>query len=646
MKTSKWIWKNSEYEKDIYCEFLDTFNFDGKDAKLEISSDSTYVVYLNGEFVDLGQYPDFPWYKVYDEIDLTPYCKQGKNTLAIAVWHFGNVEHYSYYPGNASLRYEVYGDGKLIAESSENTLSRISPTYQNGLCRFLTGQIRFSYSYDFTKEDNWINGEGDGFEKSDIVEQDLPMFIRPIKKMDIGKEPIKSTYIEGAEGPIFDLGREETGYLTFTIDSPVEQTILVVFDEIVRDNKIIYLKSCNRNYSYEFKLRKGKNTYFNPFLRCGTRYLGVISKTPVKVEMLSLVPAYYTFTKAPYELPDELDRRIYDVCAHTLEVCAHDHYEDTPYREQALYALDSRNQMLCGYYAFKEYAFPRSNLLLMSKDRREDGLLNITCPTGSILGITTFALFYIIQTYEYTVHSKDITLIEETYPRLETIIKVFLSLLEDNLIRAFRDKYQWNFYEWRDGLDGKLLKEDDDKFDTAMNCLLVIALRLMHKMGAMLGKTDNYDEIAENIRKEIYKKLYDKERKVFVNSSIDDRASDLVNALAILSDAIVGEEAVALAHKLGDKDNGFTPISLSMIGFKYDALIKACGNEYNDYILSNIRTEYKKMLDDGATSFWEYDYDYVKAKDEAGSKSHGWSAMPICYYHVLNYTDKTPKYYE
>ena len=363
--------------------------------------------------------------------------------------------------------------------------------------------------------------------------------------------------------------------------------------------------------------------------------------------MLSLLPAYYTFDKKPYNAGDELDNRIYDVCSHTLQVCAHDHYEDTPYREQGLYALDSRNQMLCGYYAFKEYAFPRSCLLLMSKDnKREDGLLTITCPCGTKLGITTFSLFYIIQTYEYTVQSKDITLIEETYPRLKTITEVFLSLLEDNLISAFRDKYQWNFYEWRDGLDGKLLKEDDDKFDTAMNCLLVLSLKLMHKMGVMLGKTDTYDVMAANIEKAIYEKLYDKERKVFVNSSIDDRASDLVNALAILSDVIKGDEAIELARKLASDDSGFTPISLSMIGFKYDALIKACGDEYNDYIFGNIRREYKKMLDDGATSFWEYDYDFVKAGDDRGSKSHGWSAMPIYYYHVLNYTDKTPKYYE
>ena len=30
-----------------------------------------------------------------------------------------------------------------------------------------------------------------------------------------------------------------------------------------------------------------------------------------------------------------------------------EHYVDTPWREQCLYAFDARNQMLCGYYAFE-----------------------------------------------------------------------------------------------------------------------------------------------------------------------------------------------------------------------------------------------------------------------------------------------------
>lgn len=54
------------------------------------------------------------------------------------------------------------------------------------------------------------------------------------------------------------------------------------------------------------------------------------------------------------QFDDKLLQKIYDVSVYTLKCCMHEHYEDCPWREQALYTMDSRNQMLCGYYAFKD----------------------------------------------------------------------------------------------------------------------------------------------------------------------------------------------------------------------------------------------------------------------------------------------------
>ena len=96
-------------------------------------------------------------------------------------------------------------------------------------------------------------------------------------------------------------------------------------------------------------------------------------------------------------------KKIYEACINTLELCMMEHYVDCPWREQCLYAFDSRNQMLCGYYAFaggnKEYA--RANLLLMSKDIRADRLLSICYPCGTDLTIPSFSLYYFIAVKEY-----------------------------------------------------------------------------------------------------------------------------------------------------------------------------------------------------------------------------------------------------
>lgn len=643
-KISKWIWQKSKYDKDVYCEFVDTFVFDGRLALLQISADSNYAVYINGEFADLGQYPDFPHYKVYDEIDVTKYCQKGNNTISVMVWYFGKDSgHANYYPGNAALRYEIYADGEIIAYSDEKTLSRISNTYKNGYCRRLSGHIPYSYSYDFTKEDDWKLGRLKDFTNSIAVDQKLEMFRRPIAKPVIERKPVNNTLLDIKNHTIYDLAREETGYLTFSINSAKEQKILIAYSEHI-DMGYVNFRVDDRNFSFEYTLKAGKNTFFNPFIRLGARFLEIIAKDDIEIEYISILPAYYKLDKREFHLENELDQTIYDVCVRTLELCMHEHYEDCPWREQALYALDSRNQMLCGYYAFGEYEFPRSNLLLMNKDRRDDALLTITVPCETDLAITSFSLFYIIETYEYIAHSNDISLLKEIHEKLTSIISVFLNHMDGDLLPVFQGENYWNFYEWSEGLEGKLRECDEYKFDTPLNCIFSLALKAMHKMNEKLGITDSYNEIANVLNLAVNKNFYNKKDKVFVNSSTDNRVSELTNALAILCGAVEGEEALDLAKKLADKNNSFTGISLSMIGFKYDALIKVGKDRYKDYILEDIRNRYKPMLDNGATAFWETET--ADGQGDATSRCHGWSAMPVYYYHTLWKKDDTLRYYE
>ena len=66
----------------------------------------------------------------------------------------------------------------------------------------------------------------------------------------------------------------------------------------------------------------------------------------------------------------------------------------------------------------------------------------------------------------------------------------------------------------------------------------------------------------------------------------------------------------------------------------FDALLAVNKEKYSDFILQEIDRIYAKMLQEGATSFWETE----KGADDfdgAGSLCHGWSAIPIYYYHIL-----------
>lgn len=624
---SRWIWAKGVSGEDIYADFAGKFEYSGGGAQVRISADSNYALYINGEFVFAGQYADFPHYKVYDEIDISGLCREGENEIFVTVWHYGRG-NMGYYPGNAAVRFEVISGGDILCASDADTLSRKNPGYVAGLSKNITGQLGFSYKYDMTAGDI-------PFEKSNIVEQELPLFPRPVKRPII-KEEISSTLI-GGDGKthfLYDLGREEAGLLSVKIYSETEQDILIAYGEHIVDGGVRRIIS-SRDFSVEMRLKAGENEFFNPFRRLGGRYLEIFAESHIAPEKVTVRPVEYPLEMRPAPKGlDELQKKIYDTCVRTLHLCMHEHYEDTPWREQALYAMDSRNQMLCGYYAFGEYEFPRGNLYLMSKDDRADGLLSICTPSKDDLTIPSFSLHYFTEVCEYTKYSGDVSLIKEIWKKLESVLSAFSDKAENNLIPVFEEKCHWNFYEWAEGLSGKLFGVDEKRFDMCLNCLYSLALQRMADMADILGMENDYWILADRTNAAIRKAFFKEETGLFRNSTEDESASELANALGILSGAVAGDEAKTLAEKLAAKDNGLTPATLSMLCFKYDALIMADREKYRDYILSDISARYEKMLAAGATSFWETELG-EKDFDDAGSLCHGWSAMPVCYYHTL-----------
>ena len=567
-------------------------------------------------------------------IDLAPFCRAGENRICITVWYYGRG-NMGYFPGNAALRFAVEQGEDMLCASGEGTLSRISLAYVSGLEMIITGQLGFSFKYDLCKEDAWLAAPVPGFAKSRIVEQDLPMRLRPIRLCDIGA-PAPSACIRNEKDKrfLFDLGREEAGFLDAEIDSDAEQDILIAYGEHIVDGGV-RRRISSRDFSVELHLKKGLNRYMNPFRRLGLRYLEVFAEKPLRVGKMTVRPVAYPVREAETRpAMDEKQTKIYDACLRTLRLCMHEHYEDTPWREQALYAMDGRNQMLCGYYAFEEFAFPRANLLLMSKDERADGLLSICTPSREDLTIPSFSLHYFAEIAEYTRYSGDRTLAEEVFPKLKKVLAAFTDKLEGGLLPVFTQKCHWNFYEWSEGLSGKLFAAEGKRFDAALNFLLAMALRNMQEIADAIGADGDYVRLADAVAKAAAGKLFDSRRGVFVNSTEDENASELVNALAVLSGAAQGEMAEKIAQLLAGKDNSLTKATLSMLCFKYDAMLSADREKYSGAILSDIAEKYGRMLDSGATTFWETEQGESDF-DAAGSLCHGWSAMPAYYYHIL-----------
>ena len=629
-ENAKWIWHRDVAEADEYCEFFAEFDLaNTEDAICRISCDSDYTLFINGNFAACNQFADFEHYKIYDEIDITPFVKKGKNTLSAVVWHFG-IETSRYKKYAAGLIFEIISGGKVISESSEKTGARLSPTYESGRCGIITRQLGFGFHYDASKDDGRLF-TGEGFGNAVSVEKNCTFFKRIGEKLRLAPSEKAAKITSGNDGKYYlvDLGEETVGLLKLSFDSENAQKIRIDWGEDLIDGHVRRIIG-ERLFSVDYTAKAGRNEYVNYMLRFGGRYLEIYSEEPIKLEYAGLIPQFYPTKRNCAILKSELDRRIYDLCARTLELSMMEHYVDCPWREQALYAFDSRNQMLSGYYVFEngntEYVY--SNLRLISNDKRENDLLSICYPTGKLLAIPSFSLHYFKAVLEYYEHTKDTKLLSEVYGKLLAIAKTFYGNIKESLVYTFGGKTHWNFYDWSEHLDGEFNRGGEGEADSIINFLFIIALDSLEKISAAIGKDFPYPGVADKLRKATMA-FFDTDEGLFALRRGGKEFTSLANALAIISGTVAGEQAKKICEAL--ICDRVTESSLSLKCFIYDALLMT-DEKYRDFVLSDIRKNYGFMLDAGATSAWET----IKGSADfggAGSLCHGWSAIPVYYYH-------------
>lgn len=620
---ARWIWVDETAIPDEYGEFAGDFHSEEKEATLRISADSDYAVYLNGSLQAFGQYPCYPSHPVYDEVKIP--LTQKDNHLLILVYYVGVDTFSTYKLGPAGLFFSLSDSSHLLLSSSPALLSRRSLVYEAAHQQEISHQLGYSFFYDARKE-----GDEGGWRKSKEVEKPLPEEKRPNEKTRFGEKA--PSHLKASDGGrlLFDLEKETVGFLTLDFVSPVEQELTISYSEHLLEDGSLPRKIEYRDFSVVYHAKAGLNRYLNPFRRLGCRYLEISCKIPLKINYVGLTPVLYPFRRKPYVLAKELDQKIYDTSVYTLECCYHDHYEDCPWREQSFYVLDSRNQMLAGYDAFENREQARASLRLIAQDSRPDGLLSICYPCGFDLTIPSFSLNYFTAVREYYDHTGDASLLKEVYPKLQSLMVVFLAQERNGILENFTQPNQWNFYEWSPSLD-YLSKET--KSDVILNSFFLLALRHLSVIASALGKEDPYLPLYQTNKAAVREAFFAADKGYFVMSKNDPKPSILGNSLAILAGLLAKKEAKALCEKMLKERSSFVPLTLSMEGFFYDALLQS-DPAYQEFILQDIEERYGKMLKDGATTFYETEEGW-KAFNNAGSLCHGWSALPIHYFRLF-----------
>ncbi len=663
------VWCGSADGVNTYADFTDSFE---RGDRIRVSCDGNYSLYINGSFVDCGQYPGYEDMQFFDELDISEFVVPGKNTLKLIAHHPG-ADSSTYRNKPAYVIYEVSSGGEVVCASGESTLTRPDPNYEHGeQVGRVSGQLGFTFAYDACAPESAYApaSEADGsydflprpIEKLTILPPAAAKLINqgvfadrlksgtPAQRMQnallgdaylcggtaLPSEDVIALKSDGSgltDGiyAIIDLGAESAGFLSLDIELDYDADIFIGWGEHLSDLRV-RTSIGGRNFAARYRAKKGRSHFENLLLRCGLRYVQLhIYADSCRLHYAGIRPTVYPLPKAaPCPVDDRLHRKIYEVCTKTLELCMHEHYEDCPWREQALYTMDSRNQMLCGYHVFGETRFAKASLALIAHSQREDGMLELCSPARVSITIPSFSAIFLVQLFEYLEHSGDEAFVREMLTTAKRIAGSFASRLESGLIKCFAEPKYWNFYEWQDGLS-ESRSGGELSFDAPLSAFVSMGLKSLAKICERLGDADaeRYDSLHREMNLAA-QSFWDEERGCYasyIKNGARSHYCELTNSLLVCAGAVPEDRLQRVLDSL--KSGGLIPVTLSHSIFKFDALLTDSSNR--DFVMNDIAEKWGYMLERGATSFWET-IDGESAFANAGSLCHGWSAVPAYIY--------------
>ena len=649
IKNAKPIWLD-EVCVNQYIEATRAFEVDDTSgATLQVCADAEYVAYINGKLVGFGQYKGVPGKKFYDEYDVSTLLNKGENTLLIVAYYQGNTNSV-YTKDKANLSFAVNLSDRSVL-SDTNTLVRPHPNYKCGEMPVITVQLGYVFEYD-------AKGIDHPWRSAVIVEDFSPVYIkRPVERLNrlplveghihtqgflkrenkgsfaqmmqkdylswreysdvFDGKTVKKT--ENGAYFVIDLGCELAGHFTMKVDAPEGTIIDIGYGEHLDDLRVRTAVG-HRSFGVRY-IGCGKEDFTAYFRRIAGRYISIHITNmtgDVSFEKIGLIPVDYPVSrKADFKCNDYFLERLYKVSIDTLKLCMHEHHEDCPWREQALYAYDSLVQMLCAYYAFGEYKFARASLSLLADNPRCKGFLHLTSPGESTRTIPSFSLAYILSLEKYVLYSGDRDFGREKLAICKDILDAFD--IENGLVCNDPDEMYWHFFEWTPILEEM---SHDIKADACTNFYYVLAVNAYNKLCSYLDEK-GCDIDTASIIKAANERFYDEKQGLYRTVAECEVYHELTQSLAYLAGG-VGEE---ILDCLINGDERLIKATLSTSLFKYDALMTR-REKYIDAITDEIAKVWGDMLFAGATSLWETS-DGADAFDNAGSLCHAWSAVPV-----------------
>jgi alpha-L-rhamnosidase len=479
---------------------------------------------------------------------------------------------------------------------------------------------------------------------------------------------------------VIDFGRETIGYAHIEVDAPDGAIIDGNFFEGIDDGGIFWTR--NLRNSFRYVCREGHQV-FTSHERRGFRYGSFTFRNlshPLKIRHITHRMATYPVeARGKFHSSDETLNKIWEVGAYTVRLCMLDTYVDCPAYEQVYWVGDARNSALVNAIAFGAFDLTDRCVRLTGQSLSPE--LNMVIPphiqatrthiatshvvSGWFDEIPMWTFLWVWMAWEQYMNTGDQDALRDYYADVKECLRRCEGFLTERDLFDIPDV--WNLVDWaaqdleRDGevisntvlmaqaLDYAAQMADTLGLSNEQSAHVALAKRLRDAVNRY-GWSDAYRGYVDTVRDQTAYERYQQlcsERGIppipWEAFQSKQRISEPTNTLVLLCNAVPAERRdTVMRFVLAAKDGKFIgsspwhaargkPDEFVPVGspwFLFFTLETLFQEGLAGEALTILREQWNRMLEKGATTFWETFPGFIGSGHWSRSLCHGWSAAP------------------
>ncbi len=567
---------------------------------LQVSADSHYVLFLNDRKVSDGPCKGTEGVRYYDQVDVTPFLRKGKNEILAKVASYTNSAIDKAYCRSGPISEVTTGQGGFLILERESSL---------GFATDASYETRRAPEYGFTFP-RWSGSVG-YFEKvngnlaepltwqpavclydtehSSVFGMRNLWYLEPSpvprkieeRKRFAGVKRVSGLPMTKAaallRGQECVIGPEQTVCLEVDSESYRNAFPVLQIDGAPGSQvKLLYAEGYGQ-IREDGSFRKGVRDQEEGQVLDGEQDVYETGDGPqtympfyyrtfwfIKLEIttgsrpLILRDFYYIQTDYPIQVSgsfyteDPSYAKLWDMSLRTLRCCMHDTYMDCPYYERVQYVLDSYLEMLYTFSVSTERALPRKMIEDFAAAQLPCGLIPASVPSKMLQVIPVFSLYWIFALERYFQYTGDLPFVRKHLPQVEKMLIYFFDHLrqEDGLLENTGD---WQFFDWVDGYQTGVPVSGPEELNLLYNMVLVMALRRAASLETVCGHpgyAEEYGIAAGRLAKSIRLAGYDPEEGLFSDTPGKKPFSRHAQIFAVLAGVVSGDEARQLLRTM------------------------------------------------------------------------------------------------